>query len=113
MQVAETIKDQLLGTTKIDVIMSWGIDKLTATVFKDMPSLKFKVCGRLFQGDVFVALNGCDYYEIYLQNEEKTECITDSACFDEMGDIIDENIERGHNFEEYNSFCESQLQQFF
>ena len=40
-----------------------------ATEYKDMPALKFKVNGRLFTGIVLIALNGSDYYEIYLIDE--------------------------------------------
>lgn len=109
MQVAQTIKDQLFGTTQIDVLMSWGIDRLTATVYKEMPSLKFSVNGRLFKGTVCCSLNGSDYYEVYLINDVKTERITDSACFDELGGIIDEAIESGTNPAEYNAFCASQI----
>ena len=65
MDVAQTIKSQLFGTTEISVLMSWGIEKFIATEYKDMPALKFKVNGRLFTGIVLIALNGSDYYEIY------------------------------------------------
>lgn len=43
MNVAQTIKSQLFGTTEISVLMSWGIEKFIATEYKDMPALKFKV----------------------------------------------------------------------
>lgn len=61
MQVAGTIREQLMILTPINTILSWGIDKFIATVYKDMPALKFKVNGRLHKGYVIIALNGADY----------------------------------------------------
>ena len=108
MDVAQTIKSQLFGTTEINVLMSWGIEKFIATEYKDMPALKFKVNGRLFTGIVLIALNGSDYYEIYLIDENGSRCICEEACFDEIVSIIDEAVERGTDIEEYNKFCGQQ-----
>ena len=41
MEVVQTTKSQLLGTTPIDTIMSWGVSEFIATSFKDMPTLMF------------------------------------------------------------------------
>ena len=109
MEVAQTIKSQLFGTSQLNVLMSWGIENFIATEYKEMPALTFKVNGRLFSGNVLIALNGSDYYEIYLFNENGCKCICEEACFDEMVDIIDENIEKGKDIEEYNKFCGQQL----
>lgn len=108
MQVAETTKNQLLATTPMNVFLSWGVEKFIATVFKEMAALKFKVNGRLFKGFVVVALNGSDYYEIYLVNYQETKCVTDRAFFDEVGVIIDKAIESGTDKAEYEQFCEQQ-----
>ena len=109
MDVAQTIKSQLFGTTEISVLMSWGIEKFIATEYKDMPALKFKVNGRLFSGIVLIALNGSDYYEIYLLDENGSRCICEEACFDEMAGIIDIAVERGTDIAEYNEFCGKQV----
>lgn len=109
MQVAETAKNQLLATTSMNVILSWGVEKFIATVFREMPALKFSVNGRLFKGFVIVALNGSDYYEIYLMNNKETKCVTDRAFFDQVGEIIDTAIESGTNKAEYEQFCQQQL----
>lgn len=109
MQVAGTIREQLMVLTPISTIFSWGIDKFIATVYKDMPALKFKVNGRLHKGNVIIALNGSDYYEVYLQNATETTLISDEVCFDELGDLIDEHIESGTDKEEYDRFCEVEL----
>lgn len=109
MYVAETARKQLLGMTPAPVIMSWGISGLYATEFKDMPALGIKVNGRLFKGLVIIALNGSDYYEVYLTNETETRLVSDEVCFDELGELIDRHIERGEDKEEYDRFCETQL----
>lgn len=108
LQVAETAKNQLLATTPMNVVLSWGVEKFIATVFKEMPALKFKVNGRLFKGFVIVTLNGSDYYEIHLVNDQEAKCVTDRAFFDEVGEIIDESIESGTNKAEYKQFCQQQ-----
>lgn len=109
MNVAKTAREQLFGMTPTMVIMSWGVSGMYATVFKDMPALMLKVNGRLFKGFVVIALNGSDYYEVYLNNENETRLISDEVCFDELGELIDRHIERGDNKKEYDEFCSSQL----
>lgn len=109
MQVAETIRKQLVTLTEANVLMSWGIKRFIATVHRNMPALKFEVNGRLHAGNVIIALNGSDYYEVYLQNAKGTECINEEVCFDELGDVIDRAIESGTDKEEYEKFCQQQL----
>lgn len=108
LEVANTIHEQLVTLTPFNTIMSWGIGRFAATVYKDMPALKFKVNGRLHKGAVIIALNGADYYEVYLQNDNGTTLINDEVCFDELGDLIDEHIESGTDKAEYDQFCEEQ-----
>ena len=43
LQMANTIKDQLVGMTPLNVICSWGIEKFVATEYKGMAALKFHV----------------------------------------------------------------------
>ena len=108
MRIAGTIREQLVSMTDTAILMSWGIHEFMATVYKDLPGLKFCVNGRLFQGYVLICLNGSDYYEVYLQNEEGTSCISDEVCFDELGEIIDRHIESGTDKDEYDKFCSAQ-----
>lgn len=108
LQVAEIAKNQLLATTQMNVVLSWGVEKFIATMFKEMPALKFRVNGRLFKGFVVVALNGSDYYEIYLVNGQEAKCITDRAFFDQIGKIIDKAIKSGTDKAEYEQFCQQQ-----
>ena len=43
MQIAQTIKEQLIGLTPMPVLMSWGISEFAATIFKELPALRIKV----------------------------------------------------------------------
>ncbi len=95
----------------MQIFFSAGVGKFAATVYKDMPALTFKVNGRLHKGTVIIALNSADYYEVYLKSGKKTVLINAEVCFDELGDVIDEHIERGTDREEYNRFCEQQLKE--
>lgn len=105
MRIAQTIREQLLSLNPAPVIMSWGIDEFAATTYKGMPALRIKVNGRLHTGYVIVALNGSDYYEVYLQNGTAAVCINEEVCFDELGDVIDRTIESGADKAEYKRFC--------
>lgn len=110
MRVAQTIKEQLVTMTSIEILMSWGMEKFMPTVFKGLPGVKFHVNGRLFQGDVLICLNGSDYYEVYLQDDTRVECINDEVCFDELGSVIDCAIESVKDKAEYDKFCEQEWQ---
>ena len=85
MQVAQTIKEQLVALTPMTVLMSWGI----------------------------VALNGSDYYEVYLVKGMEVECVNEEVCFDELGDVIDRAIESGTDKAEYDKFCEQERQNLY
>lgn len=104
LRAAGTIRDQLVAVTPIGVIRSWHIDKFVATEYKGMAALKFHVQGRLFRGNVIIAYNALDYYEVYLQNYAGTECIGEEVYFDELGCVIDEAVERGKDEAEYRRF---------
>lgn len=84
MHIAQTIKEQLVSLTPMPILMSWGIGDFVATVFRDLPALRIKVNGRLHAGNVVIALNGSDYYEVYLLKENGAECVNEEVCFDEL-----------------------------
>lgn len=82
--VVNTIFSQLLHTTSIDVINSWGISKMYATqIVKNvngenftMAALVMQVNGFQFQGEVYIALDeGSDYYRIYGERMERQKNI--------------------------------------
>lgn len=106
--IAQTIGEQLLSLNPAPVIMSWGIEEFAATTYRGLPALRIKVNGRLHTGYVIVALNGSDYYEVYLQKDKTIECVNEEVCFDELGDVIDRSIEKGTDQAEYDRFCERQ-----
>ena len=108
IQVAQTAKEQLITMTPASVLMSWGIKEFTAMVYNGMPALRIKVNGRLHTGYVIVALNGSDYYEVYLLHGITAVCVNEEVCFDELGDVIDRAIEKGADENEYKKFCEQQ-----
>lgn len=111
MQIANEAARQLLATTPKNVLFSWGaFYGFRATIYRDMAALKFRVNGRLFQGDVIIAYNENDTYEIYLQDNGGTRLVKDDVYFDEMSDVIDVAIERGDNKAEYYAFCEGERQ---
>lgn len=111
IQIADTIAQQLLATTPKNVLFSWGaFYGFRATIYRDMAALKFRVNGRLFQGDVIIAYNENDTYEVYLKDEDGTRLVKDDVYFDEMGEVIDVAIERGENINEYRAFCEGERQ---
>lgn len=109
LEVAQTIREQLVTMTGAPVLLSWGLRDMTATVYRNLPALKFHVDGRLFSGNVIICLNGSDYYEVYLVSHTGARCIGDEVFFDELGEIIDRYIERGEDNEEYSRFCHGQI----
>lgn len=113
MQVAQIVKEQLVTLTPMTVLMSWGIEEFAATLYRELPALRIKVNGRLHTGYVIVALNGSDYYEVYLVKEMDVECVNEEVCFDELGDVIDRAIESGTDKAEYDKFCEQERQKLF
>lgn len=109
MQIADTIRQQLLATTPMNVICSWGaLHGFFATEYKDMATLVFKVNGRLFKGEVLISYNEMDYYELYLKDASGIRLVHPEVYFDQLGDIIDETIERGTDAKEYEAFCENE-----
>jgi hypothetical protein len=109
LHTAETIRQQLVTLTNPNILFSWGIGQLVATVIENMAALKFKVNGRLHKGAVIIALNeGVDYYEIFLQDASGTRKVAEDIDFEQLGEVIDRHIERGENAAEYNAFCETE-----
>lgn len=113
MRIARTIVEQICSSTTTPVLMSWDIEELVATIYDNKPALRIKVNGRLHAGYVFIALNGSDYYEVYLVNDTETKCVNKEVCFVELGDVIDQAIESGTDKAEYDRFCDQQLVKLF
>ena len=81
MHIAQTIKEQLLSFTPIPRLYVVGSQEFVATVFQELPALRLKVNGRLHAGYVVIALNGSDYYEVYLLKEDDSN----AKCVNEEG----------------------------
>jgi hypothetical protein len=110
INTAETIREQLVHTTNMNILMSWGINHLVATVKDGMAALKFSVKGRLHQGTVIIAYDeGADYYKIYLSDRTGSRLIASDVCCDEMAIIIDRAVETGDNAAEYEKFCHDEF----
>ena len=98
--VVNTIFSQLLHTTSMDVINSWGISSINATQINiedfAMAALALQVNGFQFQGNVYIALDeGSDYYRIYGERNGVTQEYHRDIAFDELGNVLDSMIETG------------------
>ena len=102
--VVNIIFSQLLHTTPIDVINSWGISKMYATrIVKNVNGENFSMAAIVmqvndfqFQGKVYIALNeSSDYYRIFGEKDGTTKEYHHNIAFDELGDVLDSMIETG------------------
>ena len=110
LSTAEIIRKQLLATTNINVVLSWGIEHVVATTKNGMAALKFDVRGRLHRGAVIIAYDeGSDYYQIFLREPSGDRCIAEDADCESFSSIIDRHIETGDNAEEYSQFCQQEF----
>jgi hypothetical protein len=110
LNTAETIRQQLVHLTDMNILMSWGINKLTATTIDGMAALKFNVRGRLHRGSVIIAYDeGSDYYQIFLRDANGDRKIAEDVDFESLSSIIDRHVETGDNAEEYSQFCHEEF----
>lgn len=105
MATVQQIHSQLLWSIDMNVYFSWGVSKLIATTYQDMPTLCMKVSGAIHKGWVYISLNeGKDLYEVRLVNDlKKVTKFSDDVYADDLGALIDSLIERpdGMSDEEY------------
>jgi hypothetical protein len=110
LNTAEIIRQQLVHLTDMNILMSWGINKLTATTIDGMAALKFNVRGRLHRGSVIIAYDeGSDYYQIFLRDSTGDRKIAEDVDFESLSSIIDRHVETGDNAEEYSQFCHKEF----
>lgn len=117
--IASTALKQIIATTDENVFFSWGVNNVTASIYNGLPALVLVVNARLLRGFVIVAFNeGADLYDIYTASaidedgDEIKEIATGVYC-DQLGDIIDHEIERGDNAEEYEAFCREEEKKLY
>ncbi len=86
--------------TRIEIIMSWGIDPGKARVIKN--GMELHVIGFLHKGFVQITLNeGADLFEITLLSENReTVKFIDGVYLDCLVNTLDENIEKCENYEQ-------------
>jgi hypothetical protein len=96
IQIAETIRKQLLGTGTVKV-WSWGANTWRAI----QNGLTFKVQGFKFRGDIQIILMPSDTYTIRLVLKNEIHKEFEGVHFDEMVDLIDVEVEfTGENYED-------------
>ena len=86
--------------TRIEIIMSWGIDPGKARVIKN--GMELHVTGFIHTGFVQITLNeGTDLFEIKLLSEERELVkFIDVIYLDCLVKTLDENIEKCDNYEQ-------------
>lgn len=97
LKIANEINRQIRCGVTVDVIMSWGVSKRIATVYKGMATLALRVSGVLHKGWVYVSLDeGRDCYVVTLlsANKGKVLQVRDEIYCEELGSTIDNLVER-------------------
>lgn len=97
LRITNEINRQIYCGVEINVVMSWGVSRRTATVYNDMATLALRVNAILHKGWVYVSLDeGRDCYIItLLSNDRKTVVgVRDEVYCEELGSVIDNLIER-------------------
>ena len=96
LAMANTIYQSLFFSLNAPQVGSWGGSDHTACWYKDMPSLRMKVNGMLHKGYVVISYDeGTDVFQVFLLDNQMQEVkhFNEVYC-DELGTLIDENIER-------------------
>lgn len=104
-QVAETIRQQLLGGGRFKV-MSWGVRSWSCgETEKGNSFLAFRVSGFIFKGIVKIILWGNDTYTIHLvKNEKGVEVIkkeVEGVYNEDLTDVVDGLVEKCADDEKY------------
>ena len=96
LSMANTIYQSLFFSLSVNQVGSWGASGHTAMWYKDMPSLRMHVKGMLHKGYVIISYDeGLDVYQVFLLDGQMREIRHfEEVYFDELGTLIDENIER-------------------
>ena len=86
--------------TRIEIIMSWGIDPGQAKVINN--GMEIHVQGFIHTGFVQITLNeGTDLFEIKLLSEERELVkFIEDVYLDSLVNTLDENIEKCENYEQ-------------
>lgn len=97
LKVANEINRQIRCSVRTDIVMSWGVSKRVATVYKDRATLALRVSGVLHDGWVYVSLDeGRDVYIVTLLSADKRTVVKvhDEVYCEDLGGVIDSLVER-------------------
>lgn len=106
LKVANEINRQIRCSVRADIVISWGVSKRVATVYKDRATLALRVSGVLHDGWVYVSLDeGRDVYIVTLLSADKRTVVKvhDEVYCEDLGGVIDSLVERNTEWtdEEY------------
>lgn len=97
LKITNEINRQIRCGVTADVIMSWGVSKRIATIYKDRATLALRVSGVLHKGWVYISLDeGRDCYIVTLLSSDKNRVmeVRDEVYSEELGSVIDNLVER-------------------
>ena len=96
INMANVIYQSIFWSVKAPVVLSWGVSQKSATHFNNMPALKMVVNGHIHKGEVIICYDeGRDVFEVYLLDKQGNILKKINEVFaDELGKVIDENIEK-------------------
>ena len=112
-QIAETIRQQILGTGGIAVVGSWGFNRPAVLPENTHPDhgyclggLQFRVNGYVLRrGIVRVWLHGSDTYIVEFGHADRRQpggirvrCTFTDIYFDQLAELIDGNVERRNHY---------------
>ncbi len=85
------------------IVWSWGAHHFRHVEYRNMPALRFEVCGFLHQGDVVVAYNrGADTFEVYcLDSSDSVVKEQEDIYLAELTTVVDSMVENNTSQEEY------------
>ena len=106
LRITNEIFRQIRCGVGMNVIFSWGMEKLIATIYKERATLALKVSGVLHTGWVYISLDeGRDCYIVTLltPDRQKEVMVRDEVYCEELGSVIDNLVERKEEWtdEEY------------
>lgn len=111
MNIANTILQQLKGTTPSPVIWSWGArnwqavgeNQIEGLGHDYLGALKFNVSGHHHKGHVIISLALNDTYTVSIgyvrKGEMKPKKQLEGLHFDQIGDVVDEMVEKIEAYE--------------
>ena len=95
--------------------LSWGITSPSIIIYKKMASLKFKVQGYLYTGDVIVSYNvGDDAFEVFTFTDGEVRDHLELVSLDELVKKIDVIVEtKNDKSKEYQDKSKKDFIEFF